>query len=125
MNAISLCTVTTISLCALAGAVPEDKLPDPPAGQAWELVWHDEFEGAKIDDAKWECPDTAPGRLGTSAPACWTAGAGLVMRCFEENGKYIDGLASRTRGSSSTRTAITLPGPTAEAGGGTESRAFG
>jgi len=26
----------------------------PPAGDAWELVWRDEFDGKEVDDTKWE-----------------------------------------------------------------------
>lgn len=35
-----------------------DSLPPPPAGQQWRLVWHDEFDGDKLDTAKWDvCGD--------------------------------------------------------------------
>jgi beta-glucanase (GH16 family) len=98
MNAIPVCAVTAISLCALAGAIPEDKLPAPPAGKAWELVWQDEFEGTEIDETKWECPEYQRRDGWWDRRACVPDGRGrLVMRCFEEDGKYIDGCL-RTRG---------------------------
>jgi beta-glucanase (GH16 family) len=28
-------------------------LPPAPAGQEWKLVWHDEFDGANLDETKW------------------------------------------------------------------------
>ncbi len=42
----------------LRGATPEvtpnpESLPTAPAGQTWKLVWQDEFEGATLDESKW------------------------------------------------------------------------
>ncbi len=31
----------------------EDSLPPTPDGKAWKLVWHDEFDGTKLDESKW------------------------------------------------------------------------
>lgn len=33
---------------------PQDPLPALQAGQKWQLVWHDEFDGTQIDTSKWE-----------------------------------------------------------------------
>jgi beta-glucanase (GH16 family) len=30
-----------------------DFLPNPPPGKEWKLVWHDEFDNAKLDESKW------------------------------------------------------------------------
>lgn len=36
------------------GAEPAtDKLPPPPDGRTWNLVWHDEFDGPTLDETKW------------------------------------------------------------------------
>ncbi|MBI4327602.1 MAG: glycoside hydrolase family 16 protein [Chloroflexi bacterium] len=32
---------------------PSEFLPPAPTGQQWKLVWHDEFDGAKLDETKW------------------------------------------------------------------------
>jgi beta-glucanase (GH16 family) len=32
---------------------PSDPLPPAPAGQRWKLVWQDEFDGAQLDESKW------------------------------------------------------------------------
>jgi beta-glucanase (GH16 family) len=48
-------------LVALLAAVPvptradasTDFLPEPPPGKEWKLVWQDEFNGAKLDESKW------------------------------------------------------------------------
>ena len=34
-----------------------DQVPPPPEGKAWKLAWHDEFDGDKLDDSKWDVPD--------------------------------------------------------------------
>ncbi|MCS7304686.1 MAG: glycoside hydrolase family 16 protein [Thermoguttaceae bacterium] len=77
---------------------PPDLLPPVPAGQKWRLIWHDEFEGRQLDRTKWDIPE------GPRRDAFWTAravqlnGKGhLVIRVFEEAGKYYDACV-RTRG---------------------------
>ena len=35
---------------------PEDTLPTAPEGKTWKLVWHDEFDGTKLDETKWDVP---------------------------------------------------------------------
>lgn len=37
---------------AQSGALAE-WLPPAPAGQQWKLIWQDEFDGAKLDEVKW------------------------------------------------------------------------
>ena len=34
-------------------AEPDDQLPPAPEGKIWKLVWHDEFDGDKLDESKW------------------------------------------------------------------------
>ncbi|MCA9185481.1 MAG: hypothetical protein KDA99_07670, partial [Planctomycetales bacterium] len=34
-----------------------DQLPPAPSGKSWQLVWRDEFNGTRLDDAKWDIPD--------------------------------------------------------------------
>jgi hypothetical protein len=40
----------------LAGEAPS-QLPALPAGQSWQLVWHDEFNGATLDPSRWDAPE--------------------------------------------------------------------
>ena len=35
----------------------KDTLPTPPEGKTWKLVWHDEFDGKKLDQSKWDIPE--------------------------------------------------------------------
>jgi len=57
MNAITLLLVAmTLAATSLGWAqtsVTKDFLPPPPAGKDWKLVWQDEFEGANLDETKW------------------------------------------------------------------------
>jgi len=78
---------------------PRDDLPPAPQGKAWKLVWHDEFEGTKLDESKWETPPD-----GRRRDAWWMRkavsldGEGhLAISTLKEGGKYIDGCV-RTRG---------------------------
>ena len=32
---------------------PKDSLPPLPTGKEWKLIWHDEFNGSQLDEAKW------------------------------------------------------------------------
>jgi beta-glucanase (GH16 family) len=72
---------------------PVDRLPAAPAGQRFKLVWHDEFDGARLDATKWEIPPDAPRRDGwwmRSAVSLDTQGH-LVMRTFKDGDKLVDG----------------------------------
>ncbi len=77
----------------------EDRLPSPPAGREWKLVWHDEFNGDRLDESKWETPPDAPRR-----DAWWMRKAvsldgrgNLVIKTFKDGDRYVDGCV-RTRG---------------------------
>ena len=77
---------------------PPDSLPPAPAGQAWKLVWNDEFDGDKLDETKWDVPD-GPRRAGRWSPkAVGLDGKGsLAIKTLKEGDTYLDGCA-RTRG---------------------------
>ena len=73
-----------------------DSLPSPPNGKTWELVWNDEFEGATLDDSKWEIPDQRR-RDGWWSPKAVTVERGnLIIHTLNEDGKYLDACV-RTR----------------------------
>ena len=78
---------------------PKDTLPPAPDGKTWDLVWHDEFDGKKLDESKWDVPPD-----GKRRDAWWMRkaitldGKGhLVISTLKEDDKYIDGCV-RTRG---------------------------
>jgi len=35
----------------------KDVLPVTPEGKTWKLIWHDEFDGTKLDETKWDIPE--------------------------------------------------------------------
>ena len=85
-------------------------LPPVPSGQSWLLVWHDEFDGPKLDENKWEIMPDAPRKDGRWSPkAVSLDGKGhLVISTFKEGDRYIDGCV-RTKGGSSIPSATTSP----------------
>ena len=94
------CLLLLILLSAVGAwsAEPGEKLPAPPEGKAWKLVWNDEFEGTKLDSSKWEVPE-GPRRDGHwSRKAIALTGEGkLVISALKEGDRYLDGCV-RTRG---------------------------
>lgn len=77
---------------------PKDALPGAPAGKAWKLVWSDEFQGDKLDGAKWDVPEYKRRDGYWSRKAISLDGKGhLVMSVLKEGDKYLDGCV-RTRG---------------------------
>lgn len=95
-------TVVVIANLALfsaprAAAVEETAtgtfIPAPPEGKRFTLVWGDEFDGDKLDAAKWSVTE-GPRRDGFwRADAVKLDGDGhLVISTFMDGDKYIDGV---------------------------------
>jgi len=81
-----------------APADTADQLPAPPAGKVWQMVWHDEFDGTTLDDAKWEIPEGRRRDGFWSRQAITLDGQGcLVMKTLQDGDRYLDGCI-RTRG---------------------------
>jgi beta-glucanase (GH16 family) len=88
-------TALFVVLCASGAAAqePQDTLPPAPEGKTWKLVWHDEFDGDKLDETKWVYrPD------GKRKDGWWDRktvtldGKGhLVISTIKEGDKIIDG----------------------------------
>ncbi|MGD0090287.1 MAG: glycoside hydrolase family 16 protein [Planctomycetota bacterium] len=99
--------VLVAAAAALSGAEEEkpkpkeelepDKLPPAPPGKTWKLVWHDEFSGAKLDETKWEVPESLPeikrhdAEWSREAVKLDDIGHHLVISTFKEGDKYYDG----------------------------------
>lgn len=94
-----------LALVLLGGVVQgqepsaKDKLPPPPDGKEWKLIWHDEFEGTVLDDSKWETPPNAKRRDGWWLKSAVSLdGQGhLAIKTFKVGDRFGDGCA-RTRG---------------------------
>lgn len=80
-------------LASVAGAQEADTLPKPPEGKTWKMVWHDEFDGTKLDDSKWVSRSEGRRKGGWWSPkAISLDGKGhLAIKTYKEGDKYIDG----------------------------------
>ncbi len=77
----------------------KDALPSAPEGKTWKLVWHDEFDGAKLDANKWQVMPDAPRKGGWwMRKAISLDGKGhLVISTRKDSDRYVDGCV-RTKG---------------------------
>ncbi|NLF68149.1 MAG: glycoside hydrolase family 16 protein [Candidatus Anammoximicrobium sp.] len=83
---------------AAKAAESDGQLPAPPAGTAWKLVWHDEFDGHKLDESKWEAPDHRRRDGWWSPQAVSLDGNGhLAISTLQDGDRYLDACV-RTRG---------------------------
>ena len=94
----------TAALIAIAAfsADPQtvaSQLPPAKAGQEWRLVWSDEFDGAAVDESKWERIGDAPRRDGfwIKDDAYLDGNGGLLLRTRKDGERYTCG-AVRTKG---------------------------
>jgi beta-glucanase (GH16 family) len=81
-------------LAVTARAVePADRLPQAPEGKSFKLVWHDEFDGDKLDESKWTYrPDGKRKGGWWSKEAISLDGDGhLVITTFMDGDKPTDG----------------------------------
>jgi len=74
-------------------ADPDDQLPPPPQGKSFKLVWHDEFDGDKLDETRWAYrPDGKRKGGWWSRKAISLDGDGhLVITTFMDGDKPTDG----------------------------------
>jgi len=92
--------VVAVSLIGAVSAAraADDPLPPAPPGAQWKLIWHDEFEGDRLDPDKWEIPEYKRRDAWWSRRAIALDGKGhLIIRIFREGDKFYDGCV-RTRG---------------------------
>jgi len=77
----------------------KDSLPPTPAGKEWTLVWRDEFEGAKLDETKWNRLGDWKRRDGFwMKDDAYLSGKGtLLLRTRKDGDRYVCG-AVNTRG---------------------------
>ena len=78
-------------------AEPDDQLPPPPEGKTWKLVWHDEFDGTKLDASKWDVPNNRRRDGWWSPKAVSLDGEGhLAISTLKDGDRYLDACV-RTR----------------------------
>jgi serine/threonine protein kinase len=72
-----------------------DRLPAPPQGKTWTMVWHDEFDGTKLDTSKWTLADMKRKGGWWSPKAVSLDERGhLVIKTYKEGNRYLDGCVS-------------------------------
>lgn len=91
-------TLTTLQITFFIGLTVQaaevaDRLPTPPEGKSWKLIWHDEFNGNQLDESKWEPrPDGKRKGGWWSTKAISLDGEGhLVITTFMDGDKPTDG----------------------------------
>ena len=52
-NRFAVCLLIIGAGCGVAHSQTAKEFLPPAPGQEWKLVWHDEFDGKKLDEAKW------------------------------------------------------------------------
>jgi beta-glucanase (GH16 family) len=76
----------------------DDQLPTAPQGRTWKMVWHDEFDGDRLDETKWDVPNNRRRDGWWSPKAVSLDGKGrLVISTLKEGDRYLDACV-RTRG---------------------------
>lgn len=77
----------------------DDHLPQASAGKTWKLIWHDEFDGVKLDETKWETPPDGQRKGGwwTRKAVALDGKGHLVIKTSKEDGKILNGCV-RTKG---------------------------
>jgi alpha-L-fucosidase len=78
-------------------AAPEDFMPQASAGKTWKLAWSDEFNGAAIDESKWEVMGDSKRRDGFWVKADSYLDGNLVIRTTKDGERFTSG-SIRTRG---------------------------
>ncbi|MCL4194362.1 MAG: glycoside hydrolase family 16 protein [Thermoguttaceae bacterium] len=92
-------TIALMALGLLAAEVRSqepgspDKLPAPPQGKSWKLVWQDEFDGTKLDGSKWVARPEGKRKGGWWSPkAISLDGQGhLAISTYPDGGRFVDG----------------------------------
>jgi len=104
MKSLTLVVATLLGLVATPGAhaqseLPEAFLPPAPDGKTWKLIWHDEFNGATLDETKWNRLGDWKRRDGFWVKEdAYLSGEGtLVLRTKKDGDRYTCG-AVNTRG---------------------------
>ena len=113
LTCLSTVALLLVILPARAASPQEvkDDLPTPPEGKTWKLVWHDEFDGTKLDETKWDVPPDGRRRDGWWMPQGDRARRqGAPGHQHAQGGRQVHRRLRRgRRASSSTPSATTSP----------------
>lgn len=96
---ILLLVSSFLGIAGTAFCAEDSFLPPLPEGQSWKLTWSDEFDGAKIDQSKWDVMGDWKRRDGfwVKEDAYLDGQGHLILRTKKDGDRYTCG-AIRTRG---------------------------
>ena len=98
MRAAYLSALLVVLYASAIAAQEKDTLPSAPQGKTWKMIWHDEFDGTKLDTSKWDIPEYKRRDAHWSRKAISLDGKGhLVMSTLKEGDNVLDGCV-RTKG---------------------------
>jgi beta-glucanase (GH16 family) len=92
-KAAAAAPLDALDLSDVPGKLSDPMLPGVLAGDAasWRLAWHDEFDGAQLDEAKWT-PQSAPRKGAQNTPDAVAVRDGMMtITTWTENGKHLTG----------------------------------
>lgn len=87
------------SIMEMAAQIHQAFLPPAPEGKRWKLVWHDEFDGDKLDETKWNRLGDWQRRDGywIQADAFLNGKGSLILRTKQDGDRFTCG-AVNTKG---------------------------
>lgn len=97
-RAVALDKPEPVKLSAAETTAATDTLPQPPPGKKFELVWHDEFNGANLATSTWNYTNGPRHDAFWSEDAVQLDGKGnLVIYAMKDGDRYIDGVIDTQR----------------------------
>ncbi len=96
---LSLLTLTAFPIRSAQAESAEESLPPAAAGYQWKLIWHDEFDGPKLDETKWNRLGDSKRRDGywVKDDAYLNGKGALILRTKKDGERYTCG-AVNTQG---------------------------
>jgi beta-glucanase (GH16 family) len=52
-SAVALSAALLTGITSRYTQASDERLPPPPTGKQWKMIWNDEFDGSKLDESKW------------------------------------------------------------------------
>ena len=91
--AILTVLLVVLRVSGVAAQEVRDDLPSAPQGKTWKMVWHDEFDGTKLDETKWTPRPEGKRKGGWWSPkAVSLDGKGnLAIKTYQDGEKVFDG----------------------------------
>ena len=119
-NLLVVCLLAIAIGCGIARSQTDKEfLPPAPAGKQWKLIWHDEFDGKKLDETKWNRLGDWKRRDGywVKEDAYLNGKGSLVLRTRKDGNRYTCGAVNTAGQVRACLWLLRCPLQAAEAGG--------